>query len=184
MPEGLLAPRLYRAAFAPALFALIVLAFSLQQPARSVEPELSPPGFSAARAEVFANQAIENYGARESGSSQDASLGDLVEARLEAVGFTATSTSFETTTLNGHRTLANVVGTRPGPSDRRLLVLASRDGAPGKLAKNGALETGILLELARVLEGRTFDHTIVMASVSGGMDGGLGAAELVKTLRG
>ena len=184
MPEGLLAPRLYRAAFAPALFALIVLAFSLQQPARSVEPELSPPGFSSARAEVFAKQAIENYGARESGSIQDDRLGDLVQARLEAVGFTATSTSFDATTLSGSRKLMNVVGTRPGPSDRRLLVIASRDGAPGKLAKNGALETGILLELARVLEGRTFEHTLVMASVSGGMDGGLGADQLVQTLRG
>jgi hypothetical protein len=184
VPEGLLAPRLYRAAFAPALFALIVLAFSLQQSAHSVEPELSPPGFSAARAEVFAKQAIENYGARESGSTQDKSLGDLVEARLEAVGFAASTNSFETTTLSGRRTLMNVIGTRPGPSDRRLLVLASRDGAPGKLARSGALETGILLELARVLEGRTFDHTLVMASVSGGVDGGLGASKLLKTLRG
>ncbi|MBJ7355473.1 MAG: hypothetical protein JHC98_11675, partial [Thermoleophilaceae bacterium] len=120
----------------------------------------------------------------ESGSAQDASLGDLVEARLEAVGFAATSSSFEATTLNGRRTLANVVGTRPGPSDRRLLVIASRDGSPGELAKNGALETGILLELARVLEGRTFEHTLVMASVSGGVDGGLGADKLVQTLRG
>ncbi|MGK2879080.1 MAG: hypothetical protein ACSLFF_10995 [Solirubrobacterales bacterium] len=184
MPEGLLAPRLYRAAFAPALFALIVLAFSLQQPAGSVEPELSPPGFSAARAEVFANQAIENYGVRKSGSTQDGSLGDLVEARLEAVGFSGAISSFDATTLNGSRRLTNVVGTRPGPSDRRLLVIASRDGAPGKLARSGALETGILLELARVLEGRAFDHTLVMASVSGGVDGGLGADQLVQTLRG
>ncbi len=184
MPEGLLAPRLYRAAFAPALFALIVLAFSLQSPVRSAGPELSPPGFSAARAEVFANQAIKNYGARESGSIQDSRLADLVEARLQAVGFTASSSSFDATTLNGSRTLTNVVATRPGPSDRRLLVIASRDGSPGKLAKNGALETGILLELARVLEGRTFDHTLVMASVSGGVDGGLGADQLAKTLRG
>ncbi|MBI2691594.1 MAG: hypothetical protein HYX29_06605 [Solirubrobacterales bacterium] len=184
MPEGLLAPRLYRAAFAPALFALIVLAFSLQQSPRSVEPDLSPPGFSAARAEVFANQAVENYGARESGSSQDTSLGDLVDARLEAVGFSTTSTAFDATTLSGKRSLMNVVGTRPGPSDRRLLVVASRDGSPGKLAKNGALETGILLELARVLESRAFEHTLVMASVSGGVDGGLGTDKLVKNLRG
>ncbi|MBJ7458953.1 MAG: hypothetical protein JHD02_07195 [Thermoleophilaceae bacterium] len=184
MPEGLLAPRLYRAAFAPAFFALVVLAFSLQQLAGSVEPELSPPGFSAARAEVFAEQAIENYGARESGSAQDARLGDLVEARLEAFGFAGTRSTFDATTLSGSRRLTNVVGTRPGPSDRRLLVIASRDGAPGRLARNGALETGILLELARVLEGRAFDHTLVLASVSGGVDGGLGADRLVQTLRG
>jgi hypothetical protein len=46
------------------------------------------------------------------------------------------------------------------------------------------LETGILLELARVLEGRAFDHTLVLASVSGGVDGGLGADELTRKLGG
>lgn len=184
MPEGLLAPRLYRAAFAPALFALIVLAFSLQEPARSIAPELSPPGFSAARAQVFANQAVENYGARQSGSTGDARLADLVQARLEGVGFRVSKTTFDATTLTGRHKLTNVFGVRPGPSDRRLLVIASRDGAPGELERTGALETGILLELARVLEGRAFDHSIVLASVSGGVDGGLGANELVKTLRG
>lgn len=184
MPDGLLAPRLYRAAFAPALFALIVLAFSLQDPARSIAPELSPPGFSAARAQVFANQAVANYGARESGSIQDSRLADLVAARLQAVGFTMSTQRFAATTLSGRRTLENVIGIRPGPSDRRLLVIASRDGAPGELARSGALETGILLELARVLERRTFEHTLVLASVSGGIDGGLGADHLVSHLRG
>lgn len=184
MPEGLLAPRLYRAAFAPALFALIVLAFSLQEPVRPVAPELSPPGFSAARAKVFADQAVKNYGARESGSVQDARLADLVQARLEGVGFRVSTSDFEATTLTGRHTLTNVVGVRPGPSDRRLLVIASRDGSPGALARSGALETGVLIELARVLDGRAFDHTLVLASVSGGVDGGLGADELARKLRG
>lgn len=184
MPEGLLAPRLYRAAFAPALLALIVLAFSLQDPGRSVAPELTPPGFSAARAQVFASQAISNYGARESGSVDDARLAALVEARLEGVGFRVIKESFRATTLHGRRTLTNVVGIRSGPSDRRLLVIASRDGSSGELERSGALETGILLELARVLEGRAFDHTIVLASVSGGVDGGLGAKQLLGELRG
>lgn len=184
MPEGLLAPRLYRAAFAPALFAIVVLAFSLQDPGRGIAPELSPPGFSAARAEVFAGQAVANYGSRESGSIQDKRLGDLVAARLQDVGFRVSTSSFEAVTLSGHRELTNVVGIRPGPSDRRLLVIASRDGAPGELARSGALETGILLELARVLEGRTFEHTVVLASVSGGVDGGLGAEQLTRSLRG
>ena len=135
MPEGLLAPRLYRAAFAPALFALIVLAFSLQQPPRSVEPELSPPGFSAARAEVFANQAIENYGARESGSIAGRAASAISSRRDSTPSASRRRAArFDATTLNGSRKLTNVVGTRPGPSDRRLLVIASRDGAPGKLA--------------------------------------------------
>jgi hypothetical protein len=184
VPEGLLAPRLYRAAFAPALLALIVLAFSLQDPARPIAPEIAPPGFSGVRAQVFADQAVRNYGARESGSQQDSQLADLVQARLEAVGFRVSKPGFETTTLNGDRRLVNVVGVRPGPSDRRLLVVASRDGSRGPLARSGALETGVLVELARVLEGRAFDHTLVLASVSGGVDGGLGAARLAGELRG
>ncbi|MFT4048569.1 MAG: hypothetical protein QM648_01880 [Solirubrobacterales bacterium] len=184
MPEGLLAPRLYRAAFAPALFALIVLAFSLQDPGRSIAPELSPPGFSSAQATTFATQAVENYGARVSGSEADFHLSTLVAARLQDVGFRVSQPSFDAATLSGNRKLINVIGVRPGPSDRRLLVIASRDGAPGKLRSAGALETGILMELARVLEGRTFDHTLVLASVSGGIDGGLGARQLIQTLRG
>jgi hypothetical protein len=163
---------------------LIVLAFSLQDPGRSVAPELSPPGFSAQRAIVFANQAVENYGARESGTVQDQRLADLVEARFESVGFGPTRDTFDATTLNGSRKLVNITGVRPGPSDRRLVVIASRDGSPGKLKRTGAIETGMLLELARALEGRAFDHSIVLASVSGGVDGGLGAAEFAKTLNG
>jgi hypothetical protein len=77
----------------------------------------------------------------------------------------------------------NVVGVRPGPSDRRLVIVASRDGAKGKLGAAGSIETGMLLELARVLQGRAFGHTLVLASVSGGIDGGLGAAELARGLR-
>lgn len=184
MPEGLLAPRLYRAAFVPALLALVVLAFSLQDPARGVSPELSPPGFSAMRASQFAEQAVINYGARESGSADDSRLAQLVAARMEGVGFDATVSRFNATTLRGRRSLTQVVGIRPGPSDRRLLVVASRDGARGELRRNGALETGILVEMARVLQGRNFHHTIVLASVSGGIDGGVGARHLARTLRG
>lgn len=184
MPEGLLAPRLYRAAFAPALLALIIMAFSLQQPPRPLAPELSPPGFSPARAVVFADQAVSNYGTRTAGSSNDQQLADLVEARLQAVGFTVMRRSFKAATLDGRRRLVNLAAVRPGPSDRRLLVIASRDGAAGELARSGALETGVLLELARVLEGRAFNHTLVLASVSGGVDGGLGADRLAAELRG
>ncbi len=184
MPEGLLAPRLYRAAFAPALLALIVLAFSLQQPGASIAPELSPPGFSAARASTVADQLVDSYGARRSGSVADQQVAALVEARLEGFGFETAPLTFSATTLSGRKELTSVMGVRPGPSDRRLLVIASRDGSPGTLRRVGALETGILLELARVLEGRSFEHSVVLASVSGGVDGGLGAERLIRQLRG
>lgn len=147
-------------------------------------PELSPPGFSAVRAKTVADQLVKSYGARESGSTQDNQVAALVEARLEGFGFTASALKFSATTLSGRKELTGVVGMRPGPSDRRLLVVASRDGSEGELRRAGALETGVLLELARVLEGRSFEHSIVLASVSGGVDGGVGAERLIRQLRG
>lgn len=184
VPPGLLEPRLYRAAFTPALLALVVLAFSLGDPPPPRPAELAPPTFNAERANAIAEQLVENYGARESGSIEDSQTAELVRARLSGFGFGAARYDFEARTLNGGRTLANIVGVRAGPSDRRLLIVASRDGSPGKLERVGATETAILLELARVLQGRAFDHTLVIASVSGGVDGGLGAEELAQTLRG
>lgn len=183
VPPGLLEPRLYRAAFAPALLALIVLAFSLQDEASPIATELAPPSFNAQRAVTTADQLVRNYGARESGSIQDNRTAELVSARLTAAGFAAATYNFDSRTLNGSRTLTNVVGVRPGPSDRRLMIVVSRDGAEGELERAGAYETGVLLELARVIQGRAFEHTLVLASVTGGVDGGLGAAELAKSAR-
>lgn len=183
MPQGLLEPRLYRAAFGPALLALIVVAFSLESPSKGVAPELAPPTFSGGRAAATARQLIDAYGDRRSGGAADRQVADLVEARLAEAGWAASSYSFDARTLSGERRLTNVIGVRAGPSDRRLAIVASRDGYPGELADAGAVETGVLLELARVLEGRAFDHTLVLASVSGGVDGGLGAEELARRLR-
>lgn len=183
VPPGLLEPRLYRAAFAPALLALIILAFSVQDPPRALTPELAPPTFNAQRALATGKQLVDNYGARESGSIEDSQTADLVQARLAAFGFDGAEYEFEATTLNGTRKMVNVLGVRPGPSDRRLVVVASRDGFSGQLKKSGSIETGTLIELARVLQGRTFQHTLVLASVTGGVDGGLGAAKLAETLR-
>ncbi len=183
MPPGLLEPRLYRAAFVPALLALIVLAFSLKDPPRGLTPEPAPPTFSAQRALVTARQLTDAYGARRSGSTQDARVAELVRARFNENGFVTHRYDFRTRTLSGRRTLANIVGIRAGPSDRRLVIVASRDGSPGTLARTNAVETGVLLELSRVLQGRSFAHTLVLASVSGGVDGGLGAERLARELR-
>lgn len=183
MSTGLLEPRLYRAAFIPSVLAVIVLAFSLENPPRSLTPELAPPTFSAQRVKQTAAQLVRVYGARESGGADDRDAADFVRARLEASGLVTSAYRFRARTLRGRKTLTNVVGVRAGPSDRRLVVIASRDGSRGPLERVGAFETGVLLELARVLEGRSFDHTIVFASVSGGVDGGLGSAELAQRLR-
>lgn len=167
----------------PALLALIVLAFSLKDPPRGLTPEPVPPTFSAQRSLATAKQLTAANGARESGSTQDGRVAELVRARFNENGFVAHRYDFRARTLNGRQTLANVVGVRAGPSDRRLVIVASRDGAPGTLSQTNAVETGVLLELSRVLQGRSFSHTLVLASVSGGADGGLGAERLARELR-
>jgi hypothetical protein len=179
VPAGLLEPRLYRAAFAPALFALIVLMFSLQDVPRGLTPELAPPTFSASRALATADQLTTNYGQREIGSIADRRSAQLVAARFADSGFAVSSYPFEAGTVHGDRTLVNVLGVRPGPTDRRLVIAASRTGAPGRFEQVGAAETGVLLELARVIQTRNFGHTLVMASVPGDV----GAAELARKLR-
>jgi hypothetical protein len=160
-----------------------VVAFSLKDPPRALTPELAPPTFSAERVLATAKQLTNVYGVRESGGKQDAAVAALVRARLSENGFVTSAYDFQARTLRGSKTLTNVVGVRAGPSDRRLVVVASRDGSRGALAGTDAVETGMLLEFARVLQGRTFGHTLVLASVSGGVDGGLGAAELASGLR-
>lgn len=165
------------------MLALIVLAFSLEDPPRALTPEPAPPTFSAQRALATARQLTDSYGPRESGGRENSAVGELVRARFNENGFVADRYSFRARTLNGRRTLANVVGVRAGPSDRRLVIVASRDGSRGALARAGAVETGMLLELARVLQGRSFEHTLVLASVDGGVDGGLGADRLARVMR-
>lgn len=183
MPQGLLEPRLYRATFVVALLALVVLAFSLRDGQRARTSEPVPPTFSAQRVLATARQMVVKYGVRASGTRQDEVVAELVKAQLEESGFVASTYRFGANTLRGERELVNVLGVRAGPTDRRLVIVASRDGAPGALRQTGTVETGMLVELARVLQGRAFSHTLVLASVSGGADGGLGAAELARKLR-
>ncbi|MBJ7347091.1 MAG: hypothetical protein JHC87_00820 [Thermoleophilaceae bacterium] len=184
MTVGLLEPRLYRAAFIPALFALVLMMFSLEPQPRPVAPSLQPPAFSGIRVANAAATLQERYGARQEGSSQDAAAAGFVKRQLLANDFTAHSYATTARTVDGRRALTNVVGVRPGLTDRRLVVVASRDGLRGNFEAVGAYETAALLEMSRVIEGRSLRHTVVLASTDGGVSGGAGAAELAHQLKG
>ena len=67
--------------------------------------------------------------------------------------------------------LTTVVATRPGQSERRIVLLAHRDG-PGLANLSG---TAALLELARVLKSRELRKTLVLVSTSGSTTGFAGA---------
>jgi hypothetical protein len=182
--DALLEPRLYRAAFIPAVFALIILMFSLETRPPAYPPGLQPPPFSGTRVALVAEQLLERHGAREAGSKQDQAAARQVARQFAARGFLTHSYRFTARTVRGRRTLTNVVAVRPGLTDRRIVIVGSRDGLRGTYEGVGAYETAMLLEFARVLEGRSLSHTLVIASVDGGISGTAGTSELARRLRG
>jgi hypothetical protein len=189
-------PRVYRAAFVPALIALFVVAFSLEGRPRPATTRLSADAFDGVRAYGGArarNSVAELAAAfpqRRPGSSGDAALADRVATTLRDAGFRVTRRQDRARTVDGATALETVEGVRPGRSSRRLAVLAHRDAlsAPGLAELSG---TAALLELARIfrsrdtadpalpgerrLIGRVLRKTLVLVSTSGGSAGGAGA---------
>jgi Peptidase family M28 len=175
-------PRVYRTAFLPALVALFVAAFALEDrpdPARSGVPANA---FDAERAFGTSSpaepQSLQSMAAafrdRRAGSADDGRLADLVEQTLKAPDEPGERAGFSvrrTVTASRGRNLVTVIGTRPGLSERRIVVLAHRDG-PGLANLSG---TAALLELARVLKGRELRKTLVLVSTSGSTTGFAGA---------
>jgi hypothetical protein len=182
--DALLEPRLYRAAFVPAFLALVILMFSLEARPPAYAPGLQPPPFSGTRVALVADQLLDRFGARVAGSRQDRAAASYVAEQFAGRGFTTHSYEFRARTVDGRKRLTNVVGVRPGLSDRRIVVVASRDGVAGSYEGVGSYETATLLEFARVLEGRSLQHTLVLASVDGGVSGTSGAGALARSLRG
>jgi peptidase M28-like protein len=166
--------RVYRTAFLPALVALFVAAFALEDrpdPARSALPA---DAFNGERAFGVADapepQSLQGmavaYPNRTAGSSDDSRLADLVEQVFKAPeepGERAPFSVRRIVTPSRTGDLVTVVATRPGQSERRIVLLAHRDG-PGLADLSG---TAALLELARVLKTRELRKTLVLVSTSG-----------------
>jgi hypothetical protein len=174
--------RVYRTAFLPALVALFVAAFALEDrpdPARSALPA---DAFSGERAlgpqEPPDPQSLRGMAAafpdRTAGSPGDVALAALVEQAFKApdeAGERAPFSVRRILTPSRRRDLVTVVATRPGQSERRIVLLAHRDG-PGLADLSG---TAALLELARVLKTRELRKTLVLVSTSGSTTGFEGA---------
>ena len=108
----------------------------------------------------------------------------MVAQNIEALGGTAGggfavhTYSFDAQTIEGERTLTNVVAVRPGSTSATpIVIVAHRDAARGP-AKAELSATAALLELARVFASRDTQRTIVLASTSGGSGGDAGVGEL------
>jgi hypothetical protein len=181
--------RVYRTAFLPALIALFVAAFALaDRPAPAPSP-LPAETFSADNA--FGQRAnpaptsllglARDFPRRAPGSPADNALAERFAQALAAPDAGGGRSTFEVRrmftkarTADGTTTVETVVGTRPGLSGHRIVVLAHRDavGAPA-LADLSA--TAALFELQRVLKTQALNKTLVLVSTSGATTGFAGA---------
>src|SRR3954468_18309593 len=166
--------RVYRAAFAPALVALFVAAFSLTDRPAPVTTPFAPAGFLGSRAYDTLRALGKEFPQRPPGSDADLALAGRVADTFRANGFRVRRSTHGARTADGRADLDTVVGVRPGLSSRRIVVLAHRDarGSPALAELSG---TAALLELARVFKVRDLSSTLVLVSTSGGSAGNSGA---------
>jgi hypothetical protein len=172
-------PRIYRAACLPILFALVLVGFSLRDQPRALTASLAADAFDGAAAFRQLDRLAAEAPLRRPGSAGDELVATRVEETLRTNGFRVATRRFEAETIDGSRELTTVVGERAGFSDRRVIVLAHRD-ALGRGARAELSGTAALLELARVLGGRTLGRTLVLASTSGGSAGVAAARQLAE----
>lgn len=174
----MLDPKVYRAGWVPVLFAVIVVAFSLHEAARPATSTLSALSFDGSSAAAGARDIARRFPDRRPGSPGDAALATRVASALRPAGFTVTRRRVTVRTVRGERDVTLVLAVRPGFSERRLVVVADRS-ALSRGAEAEATSTSSLLELGRILGGRTLNRTLVLASVSGG-PGGAGVAAVTR----
>ena len=74
--------RLYRAAFLPLLFVLLVVAFSLGERPRPIGTTFSPDTFLGDRALATLDQLAKQFPERRPGSAADRQMADVIAAEL------------------------------------------------------------------------------------------------------
>jgi Peptidase family M28 len=181
----MLDPRIYRTGLMVVVVAVIVVAFSLGNQASPLTTTLVPDAFDGDAAYATMQSLARQYPDRPPGSDADNHIADFVARSLSHAGFQVQHSEFEAQTVDGPRTLENVVGTLAGTTPGTIVVVAHRDaahttasGSPAELSG-----TAVLLQLGRVLSQQTQQRSIVLASTSGHV-GAAGAAELANSLPG
>ncbi len=138
---------LHRLAFAPALLAVLVVAFAFAERPRGIATTLAPDAFSGEGARTLLG---------ELDAAGDGALA-VARRRLRAAGFEPALTSGE----DGQA----VVAERVGREDARLVIVAPVPAGARGTQLSGA---AALLELARVFEGRATRRTLTLAVVREG----------------
>jgi hypothetical protein len=172
-------PRVYRAAFVPALLAVVLTMFSLQSRPRPLPQGLAADVlFDGNVAAALAGRIADAEPDRRAGSAGDRATAARVVAAFKSSGFRVELQRFS----HADRELVNVIARRAGTSRRQLVIVADRDARAVPDAPGSAADTAALIELARALEGRPTRRTIVLVSLDGGTLGEVGARELVSEL--
>jgi hypothetical protein len=174
-------PRIYRAAFLPALLAAAMAMFALQSQPRAL-PQAAPADvlFEARAAQSTVRSIVERTPDRRVNTPGDEALARRVAGAFRRFGLTTTIDRFR----DDGTQLTNVVGRRPGISRRQVVVLVERDALSVPDATGSAADTAALIEFGRVLEGRATQKTIVLASVDGAARGHAGARRLARDVAG
>jgi hypothetical protein len=178
--------RIYRAAFVPLLFVLVIAGFSLAGRPGALRSNLAPDAFDGTRAFAELQALVKRFPDRRPGSAGDDHLAAYVAQTLRLLGgsagggFKITTRQVRARTLDGTRTLTTVIAERPGSTGSTpLAILAHRDS----VARGSAAElsgTATLLELARVFSQSETHRTIVLISTSGGSGGDAGAIDFAR----
>lgn len=174
--------RVYRAAFIPALLAVVLAMFSFGSRPRPLPQGLAADVlFDGEQAAALAAQIATDQPDRRAGRPGDAATAELVATTLRSRGFSVGREGRRTFVQAGRR-LENVVGRRAGATRRQIVVVAARDASAVPDGPGSASDTAALLELARVFEGRPSRKTLVLASVDGSTLGEVGAERLPEVI--
>jgi hypothetical protein len=177
--EGVIEPRVYRAAFIPALVVLVLAMFSFQSRPRPLPQGLAADVlFDGRQAAQRATAIAEEAGDRRPGRTGNRATATLVAETLEQQGFRVERQVFS----HAGRELENVIARRAGRLRNQIVIVAARDAAVVPDAPGSAADTAALLELGRVFRGRPSRKTLVIASVAGSTLGDVGAARLGEEL--
>ncbi len=178
-------PRIYRAAFVPALLAVVLTMFSFQsRPAPLDEGLAADVLFDGTQAAELAARIAADSPDRRAGTRGNLATAELVRDAFRERGFGSGpngNPELQRFTHADHE-LVNVIGRRAGSSRRQIVIVAARDAATVPDAPGSAADTAALMQVARVYQGRPSRKTLVLASVDGSNLGEVGARELVGEL--
>ena len=178
-------PRIYRAAFVPALLAVVLTMFSFQSrpgPLRQGLP--ADVLFDGNQATELATRIATQEPDRRAGSTGDRATAQLVADTFAARGFAGGGGARPVVQrfTSDDKRLVNVVGRRAGSSRRQIVIVAARDAGSVPDAPVSAADTAALMQVARVYQGRPSKKTLVLASIDGSHVGQAGARRLVEVL--